>query len=356
MASKNGGAPLSVSNGKTSNTAVLEAEEYVLGEDVTHLAKATSKKKVAPRTIAIVGFAETSRMQVLTEPDTTEIWSLNRCYTFLKRWDRHFEIHEQDLYMGKTGLREDNYMDLMRSWTCPIYMQHLDPSVPTALQFPKDEIIHDLFPADGEEGFDYFTTSIAYMLAMIAYEHQQGQTVGAMHIYGVDMSAFSEYSEQLPCVNFWLGVLKGMGIKVVIPSVSPLLKCAMQYGRQGEKPLQKMAKERLQSHKDRQAQLLSECAGATGIANEYGNIFKTLDDMIAQVEKEELDPIQAINVFKDACKNRRNDINQYNAQCNADLNAAMGGLREVQHWMVAFNAAQTEDEEPAAAKLPKFGQ
>jgi hypothetical protein len=299
------------------------------------------------RVIAIVGFAETSRDQVHSEPKTTEVWSLNRCNTFLKNWDVWFELHEEDLYSGKTGLREATYMDLLKKSTVPIYMQHPNPEFPMARQFPKNEIV-DMFD------IDYFTTSIAYMIALVAYQHKLGDTVSEMHMYGVDMSAFTEYSEQLPCVNYWLGILTGLGIKVVIPSVSPLLKCAMQYGRHGERPLQKMAKQRLASHKEKQAQLTTDGAAVLGASAEYSNLFKSLDELIGAVEKAEIAPLDLVKMFKDACKNRQKEINQYHAQLNADLNATLGGLREAQHWIVALNAAQTMDEEPEPAKLPKI--
>lgn len=320
------------------------ADCIVLGEDVTELAKS---KKVTGRTIAIVGFAETSRMQVLAEPPETEIWSLNRCYVFLKRWDRWFELHEPDLYTGATGLREEGYVQMLKDSNVPIYMQHPDPQFPTAVQFPRDEIVA-MFR-------DYFTTSIAYMLALVAYEHKLGQTVSEMHMYGVDMSAFSEYSEQLPSVNYWLGVLEGLGIKVVIPSVSPILKCAMSYGQHNERPLQKMAKERLAHHKNQRAQLNADMNAAAGAGGEYTQVFKALDELKAEIAKNEQPYDVLIDRVKEWCETRRNEINKFHAQMNADLNAELGAEREVQHWIVALNAAQTAEEEPEAAKMPSIG-
>lgn len=301
------------------------------------------------RIVAIVGFAETSRMQVLAEPEDTEIWSLNRCYTFLKRWDRHFEVHEEDLYSGKTGLREDGYMDLLRSWNCPIYMLHPDPTVPTSQQLPLQEI--------NKHFRDYYTTSIAYMLAMAAYEHKVlGQTIKEVHMYGIDMSAFSEYSEQLPCVNYWIGVLEGLIGKdaVVIPSVSPLLKCAMSYGRHSERPLQKMAKERVQHHKSKQAQLQADLGALTGRSNEYEFVFEALKTLNEEIEKGEVEVNELIYQLNQHFKARRQEINKSHAGVHAELNATLGGLREVQHWIVALNAPQTEDEEPDIAKTPSM--
>lgn len=309
-------------------------------------------QKQKGRTIAIVGFAETSRAQVLAEPPETEIWSLNRCYVFLKRWDRWFELHEPDLYTGATGLREEGYVQMLKDSTVPIYMQHPNPEFPMAVQFPYNEITH-MFEWEEPSGLDYHTTSISYMLALVAYEHHVlKQPVKEMHLYGVDMSAFSEYSEQLPSVTHWLGVLRGLGIRVVIPSVSPVLKCAMQYGRHGERPLQKMAKERLLHHKERRAQLQADMNAAAGASSEYGNIFKALDDLKTEIDKGEKPHGELIDVVKDWAENRRNEINKFHAQMNADLNAELGAERETQHWIVTFNAPQTLDEEPETAKMP----
>lgn len=301
------------------------------------------------RTIAIVGFAETSRMRVLAEPDTTEIWSLNRCYTFLPRWDVHFEIHEEDLVKGKTGLREKEYVDMLKSWDCPILMLHPDPSIPNARQLPLTEF--------NEHFRDYYTTSIAYMLAMAAYEHEVlGKHIREIHMYGIDMSAYSEYSEQLPCVNYWIGVIEGLlgQHTVVIPSVSPLLKCASSYGRHSERPLWKMAKERLQHHKGKQAQLSADLGALTGRSNEYEFVFEALKTLNEEIDKGEVEVNELISQLNQHFKVRRQEINKSHAGVHAELNATLGGLREVQHWMVALNAPQTEDEEPDVAKTPSM--
>jgi hypothetical protein len=328
-----------------------ETPKLIQAEPVVGYCEGMEPEPVKGRVVAIVGFAETTRMQVLKEPESTEIWSLNRCYVFLKRWDRWYEVHEPDLYTGKTGLREEGYLDLLRNSKVPIYMQHPSPEFPMAQKLPKDEIIH-MFGQQGE-GFDYFTTSIAYMLAHVAYEHKMGQSVSEMHMYGVDMSAYSEYSEQLPCVNFWLGVLMGMGIKVVIPTASPLLKCVAQYGRHGERPMWKMCKERIQHHKEKQAQLQADVSSLVGRNDEYPQfVFPAIDKLIEELHKGEIELDALLAEFKQHFKNRRQEIGQVHANQIAELNSTLGGLREAQHWLVAFNAPQTVNEEPESAKLP----
>ena len=70
MSNSDNADPIVVESGTTDVMAEVNLDEFEI-------------HKPAGRIIAIVGFAETSRDQVKAEPDTTEIWSLNRCYTFL---------------------------------------------------------------------------------------------------------------------------------------------------------------------------------------------------------------------------------------------------------------------------------
>ena len=77
--------------------------------------------------------------------------------------------------------------------------------------------------------------------------------------------------------------------------------------------------------------------------------------MVAAIKAKKSKVLDIIEEFKTACENRRNEVNQYACQVNAELNSEIGASRENQHWIVALNAAQTADEEPEAAKMPKIG-
>lgn len=289
----------------------------------------------APRTIVIVGFAETTRGYASKEPDDHEIWSLNRCYQFLKRWDRWFELHEPDLYTGKTGLREPDYVERLQKSTVPIYMQHPDPSIPNATQFPMDEIL--------AAGFrNYFTTSIAHMLALAAYEHKVlGKPVQEVRIYGVDMSAFQEYSYQRPCVEYWCGVLDGLGIAahdrrmVVVPSGSPMLRGIVTYGSHSERALWAMAEERMKIHKDNVARLSADVQSATGRIQEYGEM-----------------PSKSDPEYDDKIKARVQYLQEIHSQLLADLNATIGAQRECQHWLASVGAPQSQEQEPDVVRMP----
>lgn len=336
------------------------------------------------RKICISGFAEATRDQANKLSKDYQIWALNRCYTFLKRWDRWFEIHEKELYTGKTGLREAGYMDVIKKSKVPVYMMHPDPDMGQAIQYPFYDICHYygilVNSGSGNESFEYYTTSIAYMLALALYEHQAlNQPVEEIFICGVDMSAFSEYSEQLPCVSFWLGAIMGAGIKVTVPTGSPLLKSAASYGRHAERQMWAMATERIQMYQNKQSQGQSNLAALEGADSEYNFVLETLQNRLkkwedAKTQKkpddsgeeffgvidtkedgtvtwEELtDTITEIKQTVEHFQNRKKDIGKFHAQVNADLNSTLGGFREAQHWLTSINAPQTMDQEPMPVK------
>ena len=82
------------------------------------------------------------------------------------------------------------------------------------------------------DGVLYFTSSVAYMVALALLEHDNGRKIDMIAIYGIDMLTASEYAAQRPCLEYWLGMLKPMGIKKIIPACSALLKANHVYGIQ----------------------------------------------------------------------------------------------------------------------------
>lgn len=173
-----------------------------------------SKKKVA-----LVGFAPNTRNMAPWRNDEFEIWGCNELYLQMKieLFDRWYDIHKGKLV--ETGYSSSDHGRWLKKCPVPLYMQeHMLPTFPNARKFPVDEII-------AKFGRDYFTNTIAFMLAHALYEGFE-----EIHIYGVDMLMGSEYEHQRPCCEFWVGIALGMGVKVHIPDESALLKQNFRYG------------------------------------------------------------------------------------------------------------------------------
>ena len=81
----------------------------------------------------------------------------------------------------------------------------------------------DNYPIDEIKEFfktDYFSNSIDYMIALAIYE---GAT--SIDLYGVNMTAATEWAYQKPGVDYWCGQAMGRGIEVnVYGMVSIIMK------------------------------------------------------------------------------------------------------------------------------------
>jgi len=177
--------------------------------------------------LCIVGCAEHKSQTPFDLEKEFEYWGVNNLYHTLKGpWTRWFELHhianENGVWMrrGKKDFREqpvEMYLKELGSLKIPVYMQQPNPLVPNAVPYPIKEVL-GLFG-------DYLTNTISYMMALALMERFE-----EVHIYGVDMAVQSEYFYQRPSCEYFLGIMAGRGVKIVIPKDSDLLKTRFLYG------------------------------------------------------------------------------------------------------------------------------
>lgn len=166
--------------------------------------------------VAIVGFATNTLHLVPWQDPEFELWGLNQGYmNFHRRPERWFEMHTPEY---TADVRDPEYLPWLTKCPVPLYMiEHYD-EYPNSVRYPIEEAIRFA-------GRDYFTSSIAFMLAIAGMEGFE-----EIHVYGVNLSIGDEYFYEKPCAEWWLGKLEGMGRKVVVPTASSLLKQQMRYG------------------------------------------------------------------------------------------------------------------------------
>lgn len=180
--------------------------------------------------VAIVGFASHWAQTNFDDPEL-EIWALNEFYDVapeqLKkplaegrvRW---FEIHGRESeYEGNPFFHSRNksneHAAKMAGLVCPVYMQQHWDDVPLSIPYPKDAMIS----AFG----DYFTNSISWMMALAISEGFK-----EIQIYGVDMAQNLEYASQRPSCEYFMGIARACGIRLVLPPESDLGKASYLYG------------------------------------------------------------------------------------------------------------------------------
>ena len=185
------------------------------GEAIVH----PKRKKVA-----IIGFATNTLHLVPWQDPAFELWGLNQGYMNLhRRPERWFEMHTPEY---TADVRDPQYLPWLTQCPVPLYMiEHYD-EYPNSIRFPIEDAIR--YAGDkrlGTGAGDYFTSSIAFMLALAGMEGFE-----EVHVYGVNLAIGDEYFYEKACAEWWIGYLQGKGIKVVIPNASSLVKQQMRYG------------------------------------------------------------------------------------------------------------------------------
>lgn len=166
--------------------------------------------------IAIVGGAPSSEMLAPFLDRSWQTWVLgNRSHKY-PRFDRVFEIHEDRTEHGDVAAYDKRLLDL----GVPLYVGSSFPEGASVVRYDYEATRPFFF------GRLYLTSSPAYMLAQAIIE---GATEIAL--YGCDMAVDdAEYFWQRPCVEAWVGVAIGRGIKVTIPDASPVGKSRIVEG------------------------------------------------------------------------------------------------------------------------------
>jgi hypothetical protein len=173
--------------------------------------------------VAILGTAQHYTLAPFDDPEF-EIWGVNDAYLMegMVRWDRWFQIHDLSHYSAReNGVNIETMLAQYASWDCPVYMFQKYTPVPNAVKFPYEKLI--------QEFGEYFNSTISWLIAFAMLEGFK-----EIHIYGVDMATGTEFGEQRPSCEYFLGLARGRGIKVHIPAESRLLKTKYLYGYQEE--------------------------------------------------------------------------------------------------------------------------
>lgn len=174
--------------------------------------------------LAIVGTAPSSlHLAPYNDPDY-EIWCLNGVFAYIdfpniSNITRWFDIH----FLASSMSLPNNYFEFFKVCPVPVYMQDVFEEVPTSVKFPLEEVLAR-FPRR------YFTNSVSWMIALAICEGYED-----ISVYGVDMAMSTEYGQQRPSCEYFLGYAEGMGINIYLPPESDLLKTPFLYGFEDEK-------------------------------------------------------------------------------------------------------------------------
>lgn len=184
--------------------------------------------------VAIVGFASSSRHQAPFNDPTFEIWTMNHApISWCPKWDVLFEMHALDHIRTQSPhlVEPTEYYQWLQKQTDeskPIYMQRHYDQIPASRELPVAEMNAFVAKHGAGEGFhteNYWTSTISYMLGLAML---QGRP--EIHLFGIDLLQEDEYVYQRAGAEYLVGLARGLGIPVYIPTQAALCKAGYVYG------------------------------------------------------------------------------------------------------------------------------
>ncbi len=203
------------------------------------------------RKIAILGFGGTVK-DCPWKDESWELWAMNGFWRAAKpdfaieapesRYSLWLDMHTLDYtreYGKVAGFGDAQERWLEKEHPFPIYMldepdrgQGPEPLYPSVRAFPIEEVVR-------VTGRDYFTSTVAYVLAFVLARALTTDDIAEVGLWGIDLVHDTEYVEQRPCAEYWIGRIEALGIKVTAPAGSALLKQLHRYGYEQSDPLLK---------------------------------------------------------------------------------------------------------------------
>jgi len=186
--------------------------------------------------IAILGTAPSSMELAPFQDHSWAIWACSPgAYSICakNRSDVWFEPHRWlPTPPGKYGAPgtkpwfSPEFATFLKDHKGPVFMSEVQPDIPSSVRIPFEALIEKYGPY-------FWTSTIAYMLAIaidtLQERAQRGEQV-AIGLWGVDMSANEEWSYQRPACQHFIGLAKSLGIQIVLPAETDLMRPPTMYG------------------------------------------------------------------------------------------------------------------------------
>jgi hypothetical protein len=146
-----------------------------------------------------------------------------------ERYSLWLDMHSLDYtreYGQRAGIGDQQEMWLRKQHPFPILALDACLDHPSVQAFPIDALIA-IF------GRDYFTSGVAYAIAFALAQAD----VAEIGLFGIDLVHDTEYEQQRPCAEYWLGRADERGVRITTHERSALLKQRYRYGYVQESPL-----------------------------------------------------------------------------------------------------------------------
>jgi len=193
--------------------------------------------------LAIVGTKTGMREHAPWDDLDYDIWIFNEApmQDWVKRWTAVFQMHKPEVYQSANNfVRKDHWDWLQQDHPGKtIWMQDYDNLVPNGKRYPLDEVIASVPGANMKwlqppvnhypHRKTWIDLSAVYALALGIYLGYED-----IEVYGMDLNSNTEYTYQLGCWRFWVGIALGMGIHLTVKCSADDFGTNFLYGYDGE--------------------------------------------------------------------------------------------------------------------------
>lgn len=211
------------------------------------------------RKVAILGFGATAKDCPWQDP-SWELWAMNGWWRAAEpdhgvkapedRYTLWFDMHTLE-YTREYGqlAKIDGLQEawLRKEHPFPIFMLDAEPGLPSVVRFPIEGLITTL-------GRDYFTSTVAYAIAFALAQ----DNIAEIGLWGIDLTHDTEYADQRPCAEYWIGRAEARGIKVTTHEDSALMRQRGRYGYDDAHPVVKELRAFISTHIERTAQAMDK--------------------------------------------------------------------------------------------------
>lgn len=199
---------------KETKEEVKEKSKEVIKEE----AKKEKPKKVYKMELVkgldgifILGRGQSLGKCPVKRPDDSEYWGCNNIYK-ARGIDRLFIMH--DVYMVQ-DIRDKNLIKDINGEGFPVYTLGLYPELKNNVRYPVEGVIKEFKTS-------FILNTAAYMIALAIMQEPK-----KILLAGIDMElgTSNEYlRNEKGCLEFWLGMALGRGIKFILAEGSTLLR------------------------------------------------------------------------------------------------------------------------------------
>lgn len=185
------------------------------------------KKETKKKKLCILGTAWSCKDAPFQDPDY-DFWGVAHCLMLpqIPKMDAVFEIHLKSIWEKELDPRTQKpIIHNANNKSIKTYLQEVDSEIPTSEKFPIKELTEKYRKYIVESDYFYATNSIVWMIILgidLGYEQ--------IDMYGVHLECDQEWAFERPCVEYWLGVAAGLGIKVNVATAADVCRGSHLYG------------------------------------------------------------------------------------------------------------------------------